>query len=101
MAVCIRMLPLELSSLMHLFVFITCLSFPIHSAMSKRCAEITTDASTKKRLSAKQFVARVSALSAGRETTGTSGATFSELEPVKVNIVKWVNDARYVFEDLH
>ena len=86
---------------MHCVVFIPCFSFPIDSAMSKRSAEISTGASTKKRLSAKQFVARVSAPSAGRETTGTSGANFSELEPVKVNVVKWVNDARYVFEDLH
>ena len=64
--------------------------------MSKRCADIAIGASTKKRLSAKQFVARVSAPS-----TGTSGANLLELEPLKVNVVKWVNDARYVFEDLH
>ena len=81
---------------MRCVIFVPCFSFPIDSAMSKRCAEITTGASTKKRLSAKQFVARASAPS-----TGTSGANLSELEPVKVNVVKWVNDARYVFEDLH
>ena len=80
MAVCILVLLLRLSSLMLFVIFITSLLFHVVSAMSKRSAEINTGASTKKRLSAKQFVARASASFVGRKTTGTSSANFSELE---------------------